>query len=46
MLLKVAADRRIMNGHPIGTATKTAGWTITLIITLISVVYFYQLFTG
>lgn len=46
MLLKVAADRRIMNGRPIGTAMKTAGWTITLVIAFISVVYFYQLFTG
>jgi hypothetical protein len=35
-----------MNGHTLPTGLKTAGWTITIAITLISAVYFYQLLTG
>jgi Mn2+/Fe2+ NRAMP family transporter len=46
MLLKVAADKHLMNGHTLPTGLKTAGWTITIAITLISAVYFYQLLTG
>jgi len=46
MLLTVAADKRLMNGHTFTPGLKTAGWTITIAISLISAVYFYQLFTG
>ena len=35
-----------MNGHTLTPDLKTAGWTITIAITLISAVYFCQLFTG
>ena len=45
MLLTVAADKHLMNGHALTPGLKTAGWTITIAITLISAVYFYQLFT-
>jgi len=39
MLLKVAADKRLTNGHILPLGLKTAGWTITIAISLLSLVY-------
>ena len=46
VLLTVAADKHLMNGHTLPPGLKAAGWTITIAITLISAVYSYQLLTG
>jgi len=46
MLLTVSADKRLMNGHTLPLGLKAAGWIITIAISLLSAVYFYQLLAG
>jgi Mn2+/Fe2+ NRAMP family transporter len=41
-LLLIASDADLMRGRGLGRPLRTAGWTVTLIVTLISIIYLIQ----
>ncbi|WEB43596.1 divalent metal cation transporter [Streptomyces yunnanensis] len=43
VLVGVASNSELMDGHAIGTGMKTAGWSIAVLITLVSAAGLYQL---
>ncbi|GLY65490.1 Nramp family divalent metal transporter [Amycolatopsis taiwanensis] len=45
-LLMVAADKRLMGEHTVPPWVRLAGWTVTVVLSLISAFYLYRLITG
>jgi Mn2+/Fe2+ NRAMP family transporter len=45
-LLRVASNHTLMHGHPVPRLVVTAGWTVTVVITTMSLVYIIQQLTG
>jgi Mn2+/Fe2+ NRAMP family transporter len=44
-LLLVASDRELMANRPVGIRLKLAGWAVTAMVTVVSLVYLLQLAT-
>ncbi|MCW2652341.1 MAG: divalent metal cation transporter [Mycobacterium sp.] len=45
-MMLLSRDRRIMEDNPIGSRLYAAGWVVTLVITILSVIFLVQQFTG
>lgn len=42
MLLLVAGNDRLMSDHPVGPGLRAAGWVLSLLVTVVSIVYLIQ----
>lgn len=42
MLLLVAGNDCLMSDHPVGPGLRAAGWVLSLLVTVVSIVYLIQ----